>query len=133
MVVTRNRTQTRFVVLPPARDFIPGIFRQVEVDGRRHEELFAGMQRFRGSVYHSDGAIEAHELTPDGRHNLSVDRHSWHVLSLDSDGRVAACLRYMSAKSWTRWRAATGSRGGGPGGGASLRFFPVVTARHWRR
>ena len=98
MVVTRNRTQTRFVVLPPARDFIPSIFRKVEVDGQRHEELFAGMQRFRGSVYHSDGAIEAHELTPDGRHNLSVDRQSWHVLSLDPDGRVAACLRYMSAK-----------------------------------
>ena len=94
------RTQTRFVVLPPATHALPSIFRKVDTDGRRHEALFSEMQRFRGSIYLADGAIQSHELTPDGRHDLGVDRHSWHVLSLDSYGRVSACLRYMAAKQF---------------------------------
>jgi hypothetical protein len=98
MVLTRTRTKTTFVVLTPSKLAVPGIFRRVETNTRRHDELFAEMQRFRGNVYHQDGAIEAHELTADGRHNLSVDQQSWHVLSLDSDGRVCACLRYADAK-----------------------------------
>jgi hypothetical protein len=56
------------------------------------------MQRFRGKVYHSDGAIEANELTPDGRHDVSLDHQSWHVLSLDPNGKVCSCLRFLDAK-----------------------------------
>jgi hypothetical protein len=99
MVPTRTRTQTRFVVLAPSKIAVPGIFREVETDRRRHDELFAGMQRFRGNVYQRDGAIQPDELTADGRHDQSVDQQSWHVLSLDRDGQVCACLRYADAKN----------------------------------
>ena len=53
------------------------------------------MQRFRGSVYLADGAIPKTALTVDGRHRSSVDDRCWHLLSLDDDGQVCACLRYL--------------------------------------
>jgi hypothetical protein len=95
MVLSKSRTQTRFVILPPAR--IAGVssdFQNVQIDRRQHEDLFAEMQRFRGHVYFSDGAVQASDLT-DGRHQVSIDNQSWHVLSLDSSGRICACLRYL--------------------------------------
>lgn len=95
MVVSRTRTQTRFAILPPSKLAVPVLFRSAEVDTRRHDELFHEMQRFRGSVYVEDGAIQKNELTADGRHKLSIDEHSWHVLSLNPQGRVVACLRYL--------------------------------------
>lgn len=52
------------------------------------------MQRFRGEVYLKDGAIRPDDLV-DSRHKLSIDSRSWHVLSLDSEGRICACLRYL--------------------------------------
>jgi hypothetical protein len=51
------------------------------------------MQCFRGSVYLRDGAIQPSDLTA-GRHKVSIDEHSWHVLSMDSGNRICACLRY---------------------------------------
>ena len=92
---TRARISTQFVVLPPQRQNPGSVFRNVQASSRRHDELLAEMQRFRGRVYLSDGAIRADELTSDGRHRLPIDSHSWHVLSLDDDGRVVACLRYL--------------------------------------
>jgi hypothetical protein len=52
------------------------------------------MQRFRGSVYLTDGAVQPHELI-DGRHQIAIDERSWHVLSLDSTGGICGCLRYL--------------------------------------
>jgi len=95
MVLSRSRTQTKFVVLPPSKLAAPGVFRNVEVDTGRHDQLFADMQRFRGRVYKDDGAIQNGELTADGRHKVSIDEESWHVLSLDMHGRVVSCLRYL--------------------------------------
>jgi len=93
-MVFRSRPQTRLVVLPPSRVDAPEIFRNVDSSNRRHQRLLAGMQRLRGRVYEADGAIRPTELTPDGRHKLSVDARSWHVLSLDASAEVVACLRY---------------------------------------
>jgi hypothetical protein len=99
MVLSRSRTHTQFVVLPPARlATVSSQFRNVQADYRRHDELFAEMQRFRGHVYFSDGAVQAGDLI-DGRHKVSIDEHSWHVLSLDSNGRICACLRYLEERS----------------------------------
>jgi hypothetical protein len=89
----------QLVILPPSRTLVSNIFRNVEVDRRRHDELLAQMQRVRGRIYAADGAIRPQELTADGRHKVPVDELSWHVLSLDGDGRVCACLRYLEEKS----------------------------------
>jgi hypothetical protein len=62
-------------------------------DDRRHSELLAEVQRFRGAIYLGDNAILPEELTADGRHKLEVDSRSWHILSLDR-GRICACLRF---------------------------------------
>jgi hypothetical protein len=57
--------------------------------------MLAEMQRLRGSVYLRDGAIQKHELTADGRHRLSVDEQSWHILLVDGAKRVKGCMRYL--------------------------------------
>ena len=97
MTISRSRSQARFAILPPVRTEIPPVFRNVACDNRRHTDLLARMQRLRGRVYEADGAIRSGDLTSDGRHKLSVDQRSWHVLSLDENGAVIACLRYLDA------------------------------------
>ena len=92
---SRNWNQAQFVILPPSKAVLPGRFRNVETDYKRHVGLLASMQRLRGSAYVSDGAIRPCDLTADGRHALCVDEHSWHVLSLDRAGQVSSCLRYL--------------------------------------
>jgi hypothetical protein len=74
---------------------LPEVFRNVESDHKRHDRLLASMQRLRGEAYIKDGAIRQDDLTADGRHALRVDEHSWHVLSLDHEGQVTSCLRYV--------------------------------------
>jgi len=93
----RARSQTSFAILTPARLTMPEVFRNVDENNRRHTHLLAGMQRLRGSVYEADGAVHRSELTADGRHRISVDDNSWHVLSLDRSGEVVACLRFLEA------------------------------------
>lgn len=95
MISLRYRTQTRFVVLPPARLCAPTTFGNVEQDQHRHDTLVSQMQRFRGMVYLRDGAVQKSDLSVDGRHKLPVDDRSWHVLTLDREDRVCACLRYV--------------------------------------
>lgn len=98
MVHSRTRSQTQFVILPPSKTAVSRIFRNLERDTQRHDDLLAEMQRFRGRVYASDGAIQPEDLTADGRHAVEVDNHSWHVLLLNPNGRVCACLRYADEK-----------------------------------
>jgi hypothetical protein len=95
MVSLRYRSQTRFVVLPPARLQAPATFNNIEEDQQRHDSLVSQMQRFRGMVYLRDGAVQKSDLTGDGRHKLPVDDRSWHVLTIDREDRVCACLRYL--------------------------------------
>jgi hypothetical protein len=91
-----SQTRTRFVVLPPCGLPVSGrLFQNIHVDSGRYDDLLAEMQRFRGEVYLNDGAIKASDLV-DGLHKLSIDERSWHVLSLDSGGRISACLRYLA-------------------------------------
>jgi hypothetical protein len=120
MVHTHTRNQTQFVVLPPCRHSLPKRLKRIEVDDRRHDELLAEMQRFRGGVYAHDGAVHPDELTADGRHVVDIDDYSWHVLSLDEKGRVCACLRYLEESRadhfdelWVRHAAMASSSMGG--------------------
>jgi hypothetical protein len=94
-MVSRNRTRTRFVVLPPSRLAVPGVFRNIETGNRSYRDLLARMQRLRGRVYLRDQAIHPDNLTADGRHKHSVDQYSWHVLSLDDQDEVVSCLRFL--------------------------------------
>lgn len=73
----------------------PSIFRNTQGDQQRYRGLLAGVQRFRGSVYLADGAIPATALTADGRHKSCADDRAWHLASLDENGQVCACMRYL--------------------------------------
>jgi hypothetical protein len=95
MVALKKRAQTRFVVLPPSGVAASNIFRSTEIDTPRQEKLLGEMQRFRGAMYLRDGAIQASDLTADGRHKVPVDDRSWHVLSLDRRDQICACLRFV--------------------------------------
>ena len=42
-----------------------------------------------------EGALRPVELAPDGRHVQTADYRSWHLLTVDDHGRIAACMRYL--------------------------------------
>jgi hypothetical protein len=104
MVHSNSRqTDTSLVLLPPSRQSAAGAFRNIALNTRWHDDLLAGVQRFRGSIYSADGAIGKEDLTSDGRHKSPADDHSWHVLSLNRDGRICACLRYLDERHARRF------------------------------
>jgi hypothetical protein len=88
----------QFVLLAPS-DFNLAAFRNVVVDFRRHSDLLAGAQRLRAKTYLDLGALDESQLSKEGRHVHHDDDHSWHLVTLDESGRVAACLRYLAHPS----------------------------------
>ena len=94
-----NNRQSRFVILPPSwRAVRPQVFKNIHPDSHSYDRLIADMQRLRGRVYLQDGAIQARDLTRDGRHALEIDQHSWHVLTMNEEGKVSGCLRFLEEK-----------------------------------
>jgi len=73
----------------------PGPFTDVVVDSSGHHSRLTEAQKLRGRIALHEGAIDATQLLADGRHVQAADRHSWHLLTLDAHGRVAACMRYL--------------------------------------
>jgi len=63
-------------------------------DASVHQEFLAEAQRLRGRIYVGDGAIHSSDLTDDGRHVQPADDASWHLLTIDEQTRVTACIRY---------------------------------------
>jgi len=90
-----DSSKTQLVLLPPADETVPGSFHNIHVEDYRYDELLAEMQRFRGGVYLRDKAIDSSDLTADGRHQLEIDESSWHLLTVDSNGQVCGCARYL--------------------------------------
>jgi hypothetical protein len=84
----------RLVLLAPSAEQVPGTFRRVRTCAEGHRRLLDDVQRLRAGVYLHDGAIEASQVTPDGRHALEIDDHAWHVASLHADGRLTGCARF---------------------------------------
>lgn len=87
--------QRRLVLIAPPYARIPVPFSNVTTDPSRHAKLFAEMQRLRGHVYVSDGAISPDHLSPTGRHQTPEDEQSWHLLLLNGDGRLNSCIWYL--------------------------------------
>jgi hypothetical protein len=65
-------------------------------DPLRHVSLLADAQRLRGRIYLEDGAIQPEQLKSDGRHVQAADAFSWHLLVVDQQERVKACIRYFA-------------------------------------
>ena len=84
------------MLLAPSEALVPESFPAVDVNPERHDEILGQLQRLRGSVYLHDGAITSAQLSSDGRHMLGIDAGSWHVVSVQPDGRVTGCARYRA-------------------------------------
>lgn len=82
------------VLLAPTAVTVPATFRDIDVDAARHATVLSGLQRLRGHAYLRDGAITRDQLAADGRHVQASDDESWHVVSVQPDGRVVACARF---------------------------------------
>jgi hypothetical protein len=87
--------QRSLLLLAPPGTHGSGRFRNLFGNYSMYSDLQAEMQRLRGRMYSKDGAIGEAELSPDGRHVLPTDDHSWHLLMLGRDGAVQGCARYL--------------------------------------
>jgi hypothetical protein len=93
---TADTSESRLVLLAPRSATVPSAFLNLQFDAVRHEQLLAGMQRLRGSVYLQDAAIGRQELSADGRHVIGIDWDSWHLLAVDRSGAVCGSVRYRA-------------------------------------
>jgi hypothetical protein len=84
----------RMVLLAPPDMYTPSMFGNVDMDSERHGQLMEAAQRFRGGVYLEDGALQPRQLSHDGLHRTPEDDQSWHLLMLNSIGRITACAWY---------------------------------------
>jgi len=101
---TPDSHQVRFVLVAPASARLPLDFQKVRCEPSRHAQLVAKMQRFRGSVYVQDGAVDRSHLSLDGRHRVAVDEDSWHLLAVNASEEVQGCVRYCAHGSDARFR-----------------------------
>ena len=93
-----QRLRRRFVLLAP-RCTHTTCFSNPTVDASLHHRLLVEAQKLRGRIAFEEGAIETWQLTIDGRHIQPADDKSWHLLTLDEHGHVAACTRYLPHSS----------------------------------
>ena len=91
-----TRLRRRFVLLAPEAGGDTALFSNATADASLHQRLLAEAQKFRGRTYLQDGAIQPAQLRSDGRHVQAADQLSWHLLTLDERGHVAACTRYLA-------------------------------------
>jgi len=87
-------TDQQLVLLAPATGEVPGFFLNVPASGGARARLLQEVQRLRGRVYLSDGALRPDQLSPDGLHQTPEDERAWHLLVL-SRNRVSSCVWYL--------------------------------------
>ncbi len=93
---SRSPSLRQSVLLAPSHTAATRTYGRVRQNSSEHRRLLEEAQRLRGRIYVADGAIEPHQLTESGRHVQAADQRSFHLLSLNSEGRVVACTRYLS-------------------------------------
>jgi hypothetical protein len=71
-------------------------FDHASVDPSRHHRLLAEAQKLRGRVYVQDGAIQPSDLSGEDRHIQAADDQAWHLLTVDENEAVVACIRYFA-------------------------------------
>jgi len=92
MLLRFQPVSRHLVILAPTNKRISRL-RNIRPEPELYSRLLAGMQRLRGTAYLKDGAIQASDLSGDGRHQQSADRKSWHILALSRAGHVTGAVR----------------------------------------
>ena len=88
----------------------PGLFTKIIRDRSAHRDRLAETQRLRGQIFMQIGAVDTAQLSEDGRHIEAADDQSWHLLTLDANERVVACMRYLPHPSDANFSDLTISR-----------------------
>jgi hypothetical protein len=91
----------RLLLLAPPKASAHGFFQNVDVDPQLHEAYVGEMQSVRGGIYLQDGAIARKHLSTGGRHQTPEDENSWHLLMLNREQRVTACVWYLEHENTT--------------------------------
>jgi len=104
-----GRLRRRFVLLAP-RFSHATCFSDSAVNATLHQRLLVEAQKLRGRIALEESAIEPWQLSSDGRHIQSADDKSWHLLTLDEHGHVAACTRYLPHSSTVSFSELTVAR-----------------------
>jgi hypothetical protein len=84
----------RLVLLAPAHGSIPPSFRNVTYDPARHARHMGELQRLRGGIYVSDGAVPEEQLV-NGLHRTDEDARSWHLLMFKEKRELTSCVWYL--------------------------------------
>jgi hypothetical protein len=92
---TISSLDQRLLLLAPRQAAVPAFFKNTDGDLRTHRRLVREMQKLRGGIYLSDGALGRDELTSDGLHETAEDDKSWHLLMIDGRQRVTGCAWYL--------------------------------------
>jgi hypothetical protein len=125
--------EDRLVILTPHGAGVSSM-ETVLHDAPWHAHLTAELQRLRGRVYLADGALKAHQLSVDGRHQMPEDAHSWHVLIRNHD-RVTGCIWYREQShpaTWERLRLRESALARDPEWGSKLRAAVEADVRQAR-
>src|SRR5450432_1470541 len=91
---TASLTRNRLLLVAPVGASFESFEGEITPSDRLHADLIAETQRLRGGIYLEDGAIDASQLTPDGRHVSDLDHESWHLLTITPAGRMVGCTRF---------------------------------------
>jgi hypothetical protein len=83
------------ILLAPPNACLKPFSGPVTFSNEIHSQLINEMQRLRGEVYLSDGAIGRSQLTGSGRHVSPSDNRSWHLLTVRPDGLIRGCIRFL--------------------------------------
>ena len=67
----------------------PASMLDMVVDSKSHGDRMFEAQQLRGRIALREGAVDPTQLLADGRHVQAADHQSWHLLTLDAEGRVA--------------------------------------------
>jgi len=97
-----SQSGRQFVLLAPSQS-AASQFDQALVDPSRHHRLLAEAQRLRGRIYVRDGAIQPADLSADDRHIQAADDQAWHLLTVDENQEVIACIRYFAHEPSVRF------------------------------
>jgi hypothetical protein len=111
----------RIVLLAPSVSAVSDVFQNVDIDANRHRELLAEVQALRGHIYLQDGAIQEHQLSNGGLHKTPEDDKSWHVLLMNRDQQVDACLLYLEHKPDVQFEDTRAA------------MIPLIQDRQWRQ
>lgn len=91
----RASVRRRHVILAPSSARGSIAVRTAGQGPRGYEQMLREMQRLRGRIALSEGAIQVSQLTADGRDASPIDHLAWHLLTLDEDGSVGGCVRML--------------------------------------